>query len=154
MTIIAVYQSQQVEVLDVYTTGGRKYAAVKALEGRPFVGGDKWPVLTEWATAPADELANIHQDPQPEPTKPNLLTLALTYQNKAQWASGESITLFCDPSGRPLAWLKNHGGRVVLQAKGVRGGAMVYLLTAQGCQLSRTVGADYHRWAAKAQANR
>lgn len=59
MTIIAVYKSQQVEILDIFTTGGQTWAVVKAITGRPFVGGDKWPVRTEFTTAPAAVLANV-----------------------------------------------------------------------------------------------
>ena len=51
MTILAQFKNQEVEVLNSYTSGGVKYAGVKAITGKPFVGGDKWPIFTEWATA-------------------------------------------------------------------------------------------------------
>jgi hypothetical protein len=36
MTIIAVYKSELVEVLDVWTAGGRKVAEIKALDGQTW----------------------------------------------------------------------------------------------------------------------
>lgn len=48
MTILARFQNNEVEVLDVYTDGaGVKWASVEAQDGEPFVGGDKWPVRPE-----------------------------------------------------------------------------------------------------------
>lgn len=49
--IIALFKSQiPVEVLDVYRGADGKLAVVKALAGKPFIGGDKWPIWTEFAT--------------------------------------------------------------------------------------------------------
>lgn len=45
-----------VELEETFEVGGHKLANVRALVGRPFVGGDKWPVRTEFATVPADRL--------------------------------------------------------------------------------------------------
>lgn len=74
MTIIATFKPQnvKVEILDVFEAGGAKLASVKAIEGRPFVGGDKWPVFTPFATVKAAELGPV-EEPQPV----DLLTLAL-----------------------------------------------------------------------------
>lgn len=59
--IIADYtpQSVTVKILDVYECGGMTWAVVQALAGKPFVGGDKWPVATEFATLPAVDLAPV-----------------------------------------------------------------------------------------------
>ena len=43
-------------VLDYFVSGKIQYASIEALEGRPFVGGDKWPVRTCWATVPVADL--------------------------------------------------------------------------------------------------
>ena len=55
--IIARYKNSPVEVLDVYTDGAEvKWAAIRALEDKPFVGGDMWPVRTEYTTARVEDL--------------------------------------------------------------------------------------------------
>ena len=64
MTIIAVYQSFQVEVTDVFTTGdNRKLASVRAITGKPFTifthGG---PADSATASVRADLLTNVHID--------------------------------------------------------------------------------------------
>jgi hypothetical protein len=46
----------QVLVLDIFDSGGKTFAAVEALEGRPFVGGDLWPVHTPFTTVELDKL--------------------------------------------------------------------------------------------------
>jgi len=43
-------------VLDYFVCGGVRLATVEALEGQPFVGGDKWPVQTPWATVKVADL--------------------------------------------------------------------------------------------------
>ena len=45
-----------VEVLDYFVSGGIRYASIEALEGKPFMGGDKWPVHTPWATVKVADL--------------------------------------------------------------------------------------------------
>lgn len=62
MAIIALFKNEKVEILDTFDLAEGKQAAFRALAGKPFVGGDKWPIFTEWATAPAGELANVHQE--------------------------------------------------------------------------------------------
>jgi hypothetical protein len=59
--IIADYtpKSVTVKILDAYECGGVTWAVVQALAGKPFVGGDKWPVATEFATLPAADLAPV-----------------------------------------------------------------------------------------------
>lgn len=153
MTILAQFKNQDVEVLNVYNSGGVKYAAVRAITGKPFTGGDKWPIYTEWATAATAELAHVRIDSQPEPERSNLLTLALA-QEKPQWESGESVTLVTDRKGRPLAFLKNLAGRVCLCLAGYDPHMTIFILRSDGWQVCSTVGADYRQWAAKAQAAR
>jgi hypothetical protein len=41
-------QPVQVEVLDIY----HPLCSVRAISGKPFVGGDKWPIHTEYAVVP------------------------------------------------------------------------------------------------------
>lgn len=156
MTILAQFKNQHVEIIDTFERSGRKLATVKAITGKPFVGGDKWPVFTEWATAPIDELVNVHQDPQPdpEPAAPNLLSMALAYQERASWYSGESINLINDQAGKPLAWLKEGGGAVRLCVRGVRQSLLVYLCGLYGWQPMPNLGEKYNQWAAVAQAER
>jgi len=54
--MIASYQGHQVNVLDEFEMGGALLVAIEALEGKPFVGGDKWPVWTSFTTVRASEL--------------------------------------------------------------------------------------------------
>jgi hypothetical protein len=51
-----------VEVTDYFVCGGVRLAVVKALEGHPFVGGDKWPVFTEYATVKVADLTITEDD--------------------------------------------------------------------------------------------
>lgn len=57
MTSLAHFQNHLVEILDTFECGGIELAAVRALAGKPFVGGDKWPIQTEFATVRASELS-------------------------------------------------------------------------------------------------
>ena len=55
--IIARYKDSPVEVLDVYTDGAKvKWASVRALEGSPFIGGDRWPIRTVYTIAKVEDL--------------------------------------------------------------------------------------------------
>ena len=55
--IIARYKDSPVEVLDVYTDGAEVWwAAIRALEGSPFIGGDRWPIRTAYTTAKVEDL--------------------------------------------------------------------------------------------------
>ena len=56
MTILAYYQGKEVEVQDIYRDGANMMVSIMAIEGTPFVGGDKWPVRTKYATVPAEEI--------------------------------------------------------------------------------------------------
>lgn len=56
------YHDIPIKVTDVFISGGIKLAAVEAVEGKPFVGGDKWPVRTQWQTVKYDELVWDHYD--------------------------------------------------------------------------------------------
>lgn len=80
MSIIAVFPhkgaSLEVEVLDVFESGGVNLAAVRALDGRPFIGGDKWPVRTEYATVEAGKLLGPGSDSRSDPKPFSLWALA------------------------------------------------------------------------------
>jgi len=59
MSIITVRhhsKNVEVEILDVYPMGSQLMATVEAVQGKPFVGGDKWPVHTPYATVRFSEL--------------------------------------------------------------------------------------------------
>lgn len=143
-----------VEVVDIFTTGdGRKLAAVRALQGQPFtrwtMGG---PCNDDTANVRLDCLTDVHpSNPPARLTKPNLLDLALEYRNRGQWYSGESVHLITTPQGKPKAWLKNEGGRVLLFAAGIQAGLLVYLLYPDGWHVSHDVTSNYKQWAASAQ---
>lgn len=162
MTILAEIphngQLLKVRVIDAITTGdGRKLAVIQAMSGKPFtsytMGG---PADSDVTNIPTCALRNVQavSDPQPQPARPNLLTLALAYQAKGQWASGETVTLAAGKTGNPLAWLKNNGGQVWLHAIGAPRGLLFSLLGRNGWEVSRTLQADYPTWAQAAQANR
>lgn len=63
MTIIAQYQNHVVEISDVYEVGGVMLASIKAIDGKPFVGGDRWPIRTEYATVSAADLTPAEPSP-------------------------------------------------------------------------------------------
>lgn len=55
--MIVTYKQIPVEVLDITEDGaGIRWAVIKAITGRPFVGGNKWPTRTAYATAKVDDL--------------------------------------------------------------------------------------------------
>lgn len=84
MSIIALYENRiPVEVIDACECGGVKLACVQALEGKPFVGGDKWPVYTEFATVKAADLAGVMVT---ELARPQVLAILAAYR-KAQAAA-------------------------------------------------------------------
>ena len=157
MCIIAFYGKEEVEVLDVYEVGGVKLASVKALQGKPFVGGDKWPVASEWGTVKACELSKSQGEElgPAHPGKPNLLTLALEHQGKRQWYSGESVWLW-RPSKQKGAYLKESGGFVSLSLVGKRAYCVIYWLDpiTWTWEVSKSVGSEYQNWVKKVQAER
>jgi hypothetical protein len=143
MTIIATFKPQnvKVEILDVFECGGIKLAAVKAIEGKPFAGGDKWPVSTEFATVKAAEL-------QPEAV--NLLTLALAAgKNKSQWYSGESVWVF-EPKRNQGAFLKECYGFVSLHLTGYSKSTPIFFLNGRNWIPARDVEKRYQAWASEA----
>ena len=56
MAILAHYENTIVEVLDIFVCGGVALTVVRAIEGDPFVGGDRYPVRTPYATVKANDL--------------------------------------------------------------------------------------------------
>ena len=148
MSILAQYQNIIVEVQDIYTDGaGVKWASVEAQDGQPFIGGDKWPIRTRFATIKVEELS---ENPHPA-EKQNLLNLALA-QARPQWHSGESVWLF--RSGNTGAFLKNDGnGFVNLNVTGYREYLNFFHLDPESWSWRpcRNLEKNYRSWAAKAQ---
>ncbi len=149
MTIVTQSQngksiSIEVEVLDTYEAGGVKYAAVKALEGKPFVGGDKWPVRTEFTVVEAAKLIN------PNGKKPNLLEMALG-QAREQWPEATTVWLW---GGSKLGvFLKASEGFVTLNITRYEPSLTIWwldLMTGEW-KVARNLEAKYKAWAAKAQ---
>ena len=65
--IIATYQDHEVEIVDTFQTGGALVAVVHCIDGsEPFVGGDKWPVRTDWSNILVARLENVREVQAPE----------------------------------------------------------------------------------------
>lgn len=159
MSIIAVFDKQfEVEVQDVYTVGGVKLASVKAVEGKPFVGGDKWPIRTEYGTVRADLLtpAQPKQEPQPEPAKAaadNLLARALA-ASKPTWYAGESVWVWrAAGPGKRGAFLKEEQGFINLCLAGKQASCTIFWLDpiTWRWEVSKTVEKEYREWVQKVQ---
>lgn len=158
MTIIARYISKNVsvEILDVFDSPEGKLASVRALDGKPFVGGDKWRVATCFATVPAADLSPETQPEQPAKVgctaKPeaNLLTLALAAA-RSQWPNSETVWLVGGP--RKGAYLVNVGGWVNLYVVGFGKPLPIFCLdpAAGEWKESRQLRKNYPVWAAEAQ---
>ena len=156
MTILARFQNQDVEILDVYEANGVKMCSLRAVYGTPFVGGDRWPVWTAYTIAPAGELSEVHQERHPgeagaqaKPARPNLLDLALA-QAKPQWYTGETVWIWRN-NGKGGAYLKNNGGFVSLCLTGHQPSCVIFYLLPIGWQTSKVVKADYRKWVEKLQ---
>ena len=66
--IIATFEQTEVEIVDVFRSGNIMIAIVRTMDGsKPFVGGSKQPVKTDWANIPIDRLNNIAQIEAPQP---------------------------------------------------------------------------------------
>jgi hypothetical protein len=151
MTILAELPKNdntiKVEVLDAYEVNGVKFAAVKACEGQPFVGGDKWPIKTEFATVPASELVN----PNGKKPKKNLLAMALE-QARDQWFETQVVFLVGDRFVKG-AYLKASEGEVRLNLVGYGPSLKVYWLDlgTGEWKVARNLEGKYQAWARKAQ---
>jgi hypothetical protein len=147
MTIIATFKPQnvKVEILDVF----EDLASVKAIEGSPFIGGDKWPVSTPYATVKVAEL-QPEQAPKPEPA--NLLTMALS-KAKRQWSAGEAVWIFKTDkySG---AFLKECYGFVCLHIAGYGKSTPIFFLDGQNWIPARDVEKKYQAWAREFEASK
>jgi len=132
MAILAHYQTYTVEVLDVYQAGGVKLASVKALEGEPFTGGDKWPVPTKWATVKAADLAGVMVTNMPAA---QVLAILAAYR-KAQ-AAAQAGRLESERVNKALALA-------------ITGERRPYKTTPAGCSCPDSKGGQYckHRIAA------
>jgi len=132
-----------VEVLESYECGGIQLANVKAVEGQPFVGGDRWPVRSEYTTVHLDQLT---PPSAPQETKPNLLALAMAYSTKRQWSAGESVWIWDKrPKG---AFLKETGGFVELCVAGLPWSCPVFYFDpgAYAWQPVANVQEQYAKW--------
>ena len=97
MTIKARFKPKNVsiEILDVFDSPECKLAEVKACEGSPFAGGDKWPMATCFATVKASDLAPTPSGALSEREPANLLSLVLAAA-RGQWPNSDTVW----PSGR------------------------------------------------------
>jgi hypothetical protein len=137
MNSIARYNHQLVKINDKWEAGGIEHASIEAIQGTPFMGGDKWPVQTKFASVPASEL-------QPA----NLLELALAYQGKPQWYSGEIQYIWGDQHRG--AYLSNDGGFIHLHITGYDPSLLVYWLSREGWAVAANLAEHYQSWAHKA----
>jgi hypothetical protein len=148
MLSIARFKTIRVEVQDQYECGGTLYATVKACEGEPFVGGNKWPVSTAYTIVQVDELEAI--DIEPDQIQPDsLLALALRYSSKKQWYSGEVVRIWTDHTR--YAYLKEEGGFVKLSISDYQPSCLIFWLSIDGWQISEQVNESYSKWSRKAQ---
>jgi hypothetical protein len=148
MLSIARFKNVKVEIQDQYECGGILYATIKACEGEPFVGGDKWPIKTAYTICQVDEFQTVGTAPdQVQPD--NLLNLALQYISKRQWYSGEVVRIWTDHTR--YAFLKEEGGFVRLNVSGYQPSCLIFWLSVEGWQVSEEVNESYYKWARKAQ---
>jgi len=56
---MTTYQNHQVEILDKFECGGIELAVIQAVEVKPFVGGDTYPVRTCYATVKVSDLGTL-----------------------------------------------------------------------------------------------
>lgn len=147
MTILAHYKTEYfdepVEVLDTWDTPKGKYASVKAITGKPFIGGDKWPVHTEYTTTPITNLLDIHQDQPAASTQKSLIDLALE-QARAQWHNGQTVWIW--KGNHAGAYLKNLGGQVKLCLTDRQPSCLIFILTMNGWEMNNKVQTDYRCW--------
>lgn len=56
----AYHNNRPVLILDVFTCGTRRLAAIVAIDGsQPYVGGNTYPVRTRYATVDVSELSVV-----------------------------------------------------------------------------------------------
>ena len=149
MAILASFQNHEVELTDIYESGGITLASARATAGKPFVGGDRWPVYTEYTTVKVHELQNIRQAPE----NATLLSIALAFASKKQWANGEAVTLTRSKDGKVQSFLKCGDGLVRLHIVGYTPSLVMFNLTEQGWRVVRNVETSYRIWANKAKAS-
>ena len=142
----AIYRGIPVEVLETYESGGVKYAAVRAIEGKPFVEWGTLPNPTEYETVKLEELSKITTDQKSVSDQSNLLSMALAYKDKKQWYSGESIWLW--RNGSRGAFLKEEQGFIKLNLVGEHKSVTIFWLNPDKWEwdASRNVGIEYHKW--------
>ncbi|MFC2052848.1 hypothetical protein ACFLV7_00920 [Chloroflexota bacterium] len=143
----AIYRGIPVEVLRIYESGDNKYAAVRAIEGKPFYQWRPIPVPTEYETVKLEELSEITTDPKSVSNHFSLLSMALAYKDKKQWYSGESVWLW--RNGSRGAFLKEEQGFINLNLVGEHKSVTIFWLNPNKWEweISRNVGIEYHKWA-------
>ena len=139
-----------VEITSTFqTSDGRKLAAVRAINGKPFTtwthGG---PSADDRATLRVDTLRDVAITPDETPQADNLFKRALELATKRQWYAGEVVYIWGDPTRG--AFLKDGGGAVNLFVTGHRKPCRIYYLALDGWQVSDKAGENYARWAAQA----
>jgi hypothetical protein len=142
----ATYRSIQVEILVEYDSGNEKFAAIRAIDGKPFHRKDEWSSITEYATVSYSDLTDVQYESENEPEQSTILDMALAYSHKKQWSSGESIWLW--RNAYKGVYLKEQDGFVALNITEYREYLIVYWLDPKTWtwKISRNLGVNYYQW--------
>jgi hypothetical protein len=142
----AIYRNIRVEILVEYESSNEKYAAIRAIEGKPFHTKDKWSSITEYATVSYSDLTDVQYGSENESEKSTILDMALAFSNKKQWSSGESIWLW--RNAYKGVYLKEQDGFVALNITEYRESLIVYWLDPKTWtwKISRNLGVNYYQW--------
>jgi hypothetical protein len=146
-----IWNGKPVEViaLDFYTGGGgEQMVVVEALSGKPFVGGLKEAIFTPFANVRTQDLI-IEQEPAEQPQPLNLLTLALAYESKQQWYSGEWLYIWGSHKTGG-AYLQEVGGFVRLNITHYAPSVLIFALGLDGWHVSQSAEKSYRAWATRA----
>jgi hypothetical protein len=78
--------------------------------------------------------------------EPNILEMALSYSDKKQWSSGESVWLW--HQGNKGVFLKEQDGFVALNITSYREYLIVFWLNPEtwSWEISRNLGVNYYQW--------
>ena len=142
----ALYRNISVEVLAEYHVGIETFAAIRAIEDKPFHRKDEWLTKTEYATVKVDELTDIKYESENESDEPNILERTLSFSDKKQWSSGEGVWLW--RKGNKGVFLKEQDGFVALNITGYREYLNVFWLNPKtwSWEVSRNLGSNYYQW--------
>ena len=72
----AIYREIPVKVLAIYESRGDEYAAIRAIEGKPFYEKRIFPVPTEFETVLVIDLSDFSEESKPVTEQSNLLSMA------------------------------------------------------------------------------